>query len=63
MFVIETSKAKRLRKYSILMSAILALFGSIAGILTMHFYVKPSPARQEVRLFGFQLTRRGQLAG
>lgn len=41
MFVIQTSRAKRLRKYSIWMAVVLALTGSFAGLLTMHWYVAP----------------------
>jgi hypothetical protein len=41
MFVIETGRAKRTRKYSILMIFVLLVMGSIAPILTLHWDVLP----------------------
>jgi hypothetical protein len=41
MFVVQTSRAKRTRKYSILMIFVFFLMGSIAPILTLHWDVLP----------------------
>ena len=41
MLIIQSDNAKRLRKYSITMAIVLALTGSFAALLTLHWYVGP----------------------
>jgi hypothetical protein len=41
MFVVQTVRAKRTRKYSILMIFALFIMGAFAGILTLHWDVLP----------------------
>ena len=41
MFIVQTSRANRTRKYSILMLFALVLMGSIGAILTLHWDVQP----------------------
>ncbi len=41
MFVVQTSRAKRTRKYSVLMIVVLLMIGSIAAIFTLHWDVLP----------------------
>jgi hypothetical protein len=41
MLVIQTGRAKRMRKYSVLMTVVLALTGSFAALLTLHWYALP----------------------
>ena len=41
MFVVQTGRAKRTRKYSILMTVVLPLTGSFAATLTLHWDVLP----------------------
>jgi hypothetical protein len=41
MFVVQTGRARRTRKYSILMVFILVIMGVLAGILTLHWDVVP----------------------
>jgi len=41
MLVIQSSSAKRFRKYSIAFAIIFALSGSFAALLTLHWYVAP----------------------
>ena len=39
MFVVQTGRARRTRKYSILMIFVLLIMGVFAGILTLHWDV------------------------
>jgi len=58
MFVIETRSSKAARKMSILMGIAMALSGSFGALLTLHMYVKPSPAAAPgFRIFGFPRAR------
>jgi hypothetical protein len=41
MFVVQTSRARRTRKYSILMTIILLLCGAFGAVLTLHWDVRP----------------------
>lgn len=41
MFLVQTARAKRTCKYSILMIFVLSMIGLIAGIFTMHWDVLP----------------------
>jgi hypothetical protein len=41
MFLVQTGRAKRTRKYSILMIVVLAMIVSILAIFTMHWDVLP----------------------
>jgi hypothetical protein len=41
MFVVQTGRARRTHKYSILMVFILVIMGVFAGILTLHWDVVP----------------------
>ena len=41
MFVVQTGRARRTRKYSILMIFVLFIIGMFAGILTLHWDVLP----------------------
>jgi hypothetical protein len=41
MLVIQTSRAKRFRKYARFMAFVLLLTGSIGALLTLHWYVAP----------------------
>jgi hypothetical protein len=41
MFVVQSRRAKRTRKYSILMIFVLLMMGAFAGILTLHWDVLP----------------------
>jgi multisubunit Na+/H+ antiporter MnhG subunit len=54
MFVIETKNAKAAKKMSVVMGIAFALSASFGLLLTMHTYVKPSPApARGFRVFGF----------
>jgi hypothetical protein len=54
MFVIETKNAKAAKKMSVVMGIAFALTASFGALLTMHTYVKPSPAAPSgFRVFGF----------
>ena len=50
MFLVQTGRAKRTRKYSILMIFALAMIVSILAIFTMHWEVLPkmSPTPKDV---------------
>ncbi|HVQ69613.1 MAG TPA: hypothetical protein VMT08_19135 [Bradyrhizobium sp.] len=39
MFVVQTGRARRTRKYSIVMTFVLFIMGAFAGILTLHWDV------------------------
>jgi hypothetical protein len=41
MFVVQTGRARRTRKYSIVMTFVLFIMGTFAGILTLHWDVVP----------------------
>ena len=41
MLVVQSSRAKRTRKYSIVMVFVLLMMGAFAGILTLHWDVLP----------------------
>ena len=41
MFVVQTGRARRTGKYSILMVFVLFIIGAFAGILTLHWDVHP----------------------
>jgi hypothetical protein len=41
MLVIQTGRAKRLRKYTVWMTVIMVVTGSFAGLLTLHWYALP----------------------
>jgi hypothetical protein len=58
MFIIQTTAAHRLRKFSILFGAIYLLFGAFGALFTMHVYMKPKPRPPEkgFRVFGFRLS-------
>jgi hypothetical protein len=54
MFVIETKNAKAAKKMSVVMGIAFLLTGMFGALLTMHTYVKPSPApARGFRVFGF----------
>jgi hypothetical protein len=58
MFVIETSTAKAAKKISIVMGILFVLTASFGALLTMHIYVKPSPASPRgFRFLGFPRNR------
>jgi hypothetical protein len=58
MFIIETSTAKAAKKTSIIMGVLFVLTASFGVLLTMHIYVKPSPASPRgFRLLGFPRAR------
>ena len=41
MFVVQTGRARRTRKYSIVMTVILLALSSLGGVLTLHWDVLP----------------------
>ncbi len=41
MFLVQTGRAKRTRKYSILMMFLLFLMGGLGGMMTLHWQVRP----------------------
>jgi hypothetical protein len=54
MFVVETKDAKAAKKMSVVMGIAFVLTASFGPLLTMHVYVKPSPAAPRgFRIFGF----------
>ena len=53
MFVVQTGRARRTRKYSILMIFILFMTGALAcmmGIFTLHWEVRPKSLSGEIML-------------
>ena len=44
MLIVQTGRAKRLRKYAITLAILCALSGAFAALLTLQWYVPP-PAR------------------
>jgi hypothetical protein len=60
-FVLETNGAGAARKFSILMMVVLALTGFWGVLLTLHFYVRPSPPPPPgLRIFGFPRSSRSR---
>ena len=41
MLVVQSARARRLRKYSVVMTVLLILTGSFGALLTLHWYVEP----------------------
>jgi hypothetical protein len=44
MFIVQTRRTNRTRKYAIAMAVIFVICGSLGALLTMHVYVSP-PSR------------------
>jgi hypothetical protein len=56
MFVLETKGSAAARKMSIVMMLLFVfVLHGLGALLTMHTYVRPKPAREGFRIFGFRL--------
>lgn len=52
--LIHESASKTARTGSVVMSVAFVFLGALGPLLTMHFYVKPSPSTQKpLRIFGW----------